>query len=307
LYSTRSGNRERALEGAAQFRHFGQIALAEFCKNQDNSAMGRVFCVANQKGGVGKTTTAVSLADAFAKSSGKTFLIDFDPQSNATTALGFDPLQSSFFIAVDGETALPLSDAIVPSRTPNLDILPGSRSIADVEMLLRTNPEEAMRIHEQLQQVISQYEFVLFDCPPSLGHLTQLALFSSTAILVPIQCEFFAMEGLVQQMITVIKKIMEQKPDQLEFGGILLTMYDASLELTHEVEKQVREFFGEIVFNTVIPRDVAISEAASHGVSIIEYAPRSRGARAYMELCMEILDHSRGTNVCPQNQLHDLR
>jgi chromosome partitioning protein len=257
--------------------------------------MGRVFCVANQKGGVGKTTTAVSLADAFAKSSAKTLLIDFDPQCNATTALGLEPLKSSPLIPATETVPLP-SGTIVPTRTPNLDILPGSRNIADIEVLLRTKPEEAVQIHEQLQQTINQYEFVLFDCPPSLGHLTQLALFSSTEILVPIQCEFFAMEGLVQQMVEVIKKIMEQKPGQLEFGGILLTMYDASLELTHEVEKQVREFFGEIVFYTVIPRDVAIIEAASHGMSIIDYAPRSRGARAYMELCMEILAHSRNAS-----------
>ena len=253
--------------------------------------MGRVFCVANQKGGVGKTTTAVSLADAFAKSSAKTLLIDFDPQCNATTALGLEPLQSSPFISVAEEAVLPLSDVIVPARMPNLDFLPGSRSIADVEVLLRTHPEKAMQIHREIQQTLIHYDFVLFDCPPSLGHLTQLALFSSTEILVPIQCEFFAMEGLVQQMVSVIKNIMEQKPDQLEFGGILLTMYDASLELTHEVESQVREFFGEIVFSTVIPRDVAVSEAVSHGMSIIDYAPRSRGARAYMELCMEILEH----------------
>ena len=252
--------------------------------------MRRVFCVANQKGGVGKTTTAVSLADAFAKSGAKTLLIDFDPQCNATTALGLEPLKFSPFIT-ENETVPSIADVIVPARTENLDIFLGSRNTADVEVLLRTKPEDAVKIHEQIQQTIGQYTFVLFDCPPSLGHLTQLALFSSTEILVPIQCEFFAMEGLVQQMVTVIKKIMEQKPDQLEFGGILLTMYDASLELTHEVEKQVREFFGEIVFNTTIPRDVTISEATSHGVPIIDYAPRSRAARAYMELCMEILGH----------------
>ena len=256
--------------------------------------MGSIFCVANQKGGVGKTTTAVSLADAFAKSSAPTLLIDFDPQCNATIALGLDPLESSPFISTT-EVLVPLAEVIARAQTPNLDVLPGSRNIADVEVLLRTDPDEGMRIHEQIQQAIERYEFVLFDCPPSLGHLTQLALFSSTEILVPIQCEFFAMEGLVQQMITVIKKIMEQKPGQLEFGGILLTMYDTSLELTHEVERQVRDFFGEIVFHTVIPRDVAISEATSHGMSVIDYAPRSRAARAYMELCMEILAHRRNT------------
>ena len=251
--------------------------------------MGRVFCIANQKGGVGKTTTAVSLADAFAKSSAKTLLIDFDPQCNATSGFGLESLKFSPF-APAGETVPSLSDVIVPTQTPNLDICLGSRNTADIEMLLRTKPAEATRIHADIQQAIHSYEFVLFDCPPSLGHLTQLALFSSTEIFIPIQCEFFAMEGLTQ-MIAVIKKIMEQKPQQLEFGGILLTMYDASLELTHEVEREVRDFFGEIVFHTVIPRDAAISEAPSHGKPIINYAPRSRGARAYIELCMEILDH----------------
>ena len=257
--------------------------------------MGRVFCVANQKGGVGKTTTAVSLADAFAKSSANTLLLDFDPQCNATTALGFQPLPSSPFVQT-AATIPTLSNVPLSARTPNLALFPGSRDIVDVEVLLRTKPEEAIRIHTQIQQTIAQYECVLFDCPPSLGHLTQLALFSSTEILVPIHCEYFAMEGLLEQMVTVIKKIMEQKPGQLEFGGVLLTMFDASLELTHEIEEEVRNFFGDIVFSTVIPRDVAFSEAASHGISIIDYAPRSRGARAYMELCMEIHAHNRSTS-----------
>ena len=249
--------------------------------------MGRVFCIANQKGGVGKTTTAISLADALAKSSGKTLLIDFDPQCNATSGLGFEPLGTSPFLWENDN----LSECIVTSsKTPNLAMIPGSRNTADVEMLLRTDPNAAERIHEHIQRSIAHYDFVLFDCPPSLGHLTQLALFSSTEILIPIQCEFFAMEGLTQ-MIAVIKKIMEQKPQQLEFGGILLTMYDAFLDLTHEVEREVREFFGEIVFKTVIPRDSAISEAPSHGMPIIDYAPRSRAARAYIELCMEMLEH----------------
>jgi len=250
--------------------------------------MGRVFCVANQKGGVGKTTTAVSLADAFAKSSAKTLLIDFDLQCNATSGLGLKPFESSPFVPTC-ETVATLADVIVTTQTPNLDILPGSRRTADVEVLLGTKPTEAARIHDQIQQAISQYEFVLFDCPPSLKHLTQLALFSSTEIFIPIKCDdYFSMEGLAQ-MITVIKKIMEQKPEQLEFGGVLLTMYDASWQLTYEIEREVRDFFGEIVFKTVIPRDSAISEAPSHGKPILDYAPRSRGARAYVELCMEIL------------------
>jgi len=252
--------------------------------------MNRVFCVANQKGGVGKTTTAISLADGFAKASATTLLIDFDPQCNATSGLNLEPLRSSPFIPTTGATT-PLAELVVQSSTPQLSVLPGSRNTAEVEVLLRTNSDEAMRIHNDIQQLVEQYNYVLFDCPPSLGHLTQLALFSSTEILIPVQCEYFAMEGLVQ-MIEVFKTVMEQK-ETLEFGGFLLTMYDASLEFTHAVEKNVRDFCGEIVYNTVIPRDVTFTEAQSHGNSIIDYAPRSRGARAYVELCMEVFAQRR--------------
>ena len=254
--------------------------------------MGQVFCVTNQKGGVGKTTTALSLADAFARSSAKTLLIDFDPQCNATSGLGLKPLPSSPFVSADAVT-IPLSQVILSAQTPSLDILPGSQNTGDVELLLRTTPADAIRVHDQIQEAVKQYEYVLFDCPPSLGHLTQIALFSATKVLIPIQCEFYAMEGFVQQMITVVKKTIEQKPEQPnfeEFVGVLLTMHDTALELSHLIENEVREFFGEITFRTVIPRDVTFSEASSHGKSIIDYAPRSRGARAYIELCMEILD-----------------
>ncbi|GHT16184.1 hypothetical protein FACS1894170_13620 [Planctomycetales bacterium] len=150
-------------------------------------------------------------------------------------------------------------------------------------------------LQQRLRQTIDGYDYVLLDCPPSLGQLTQLALAVSTEIIMPIQCEFFAMEGLVQ-MIEVIKNAMQHRKsltatadNDLQFAGIALTMYDAGVELTHEVENEVREFFGEIVFETVIPRDVAVSEAPSHALPILDYAPRSRGARAYTELCMELL------------------
>ncbi len=136
---------------------------------------------------------------------------------------------------------------------------------------------------------MSSFDYVLIDCPPSLGQLTQAALTASTEVLMPIQCEFYAMEGLTQ-MIHVIRSVMQQGNGRLAFGGILLTMYDPNLELTHEVDNEVREFFGDIVFDTVIPRDVAVSEAPSHGVGVMDYAPRSRGCRAYMELCMEVLE-----------------
>ncbi len=183
----------------------------------------------------------------------------------------------------------PIPQSIVPTHVTGLELLPGSRSFADVEVLANADQEQARRMEEQMIRQIQGYDFVLIDCPPSLGQLTRIALAASTEVLMPIQCEFFAMEGLVQ-MIEVIKSVMERQPERLQFGGIVLTMYDHSLELAHEVDKEVRDFFGEIVFQTVIPRDVAVSEAPSHGKSIIDHAPRSRGARAYVELCMEILE-----------------
>ena len=156
-------------------------------------------------------------------------------------------------------------------------------------MLTRDDAQQATRLREHLALGFSAYDFVLIDCPPSLGPLTKTALASSDEVLMPIQCEFFAMEGLTQ-MIEVIREVIQQQAHQLQFGGIVLTMYDHSLELTHEVNQEVREFFGEIVYQTVIPRDVAVSEAPSHGKTVIEYCPAPRGARAYVELCMEVLD-----------------
>ena len=246
--------------------------------------MSRILCIANQKGGVGKTTTAISLAVGVSKAGAKTLLIDLDPQCNATSGLGFLP--ATAHPLASGEQ---IASATVRTATPNLELLPGSRMFGDIEVLTRSDETKVERMKEQLDQELNGYDFVLIDCPPSLGQLTQIALAGSTEVIMPVQCEFFAMEGLVQ-MIEVIKKVMNQKPDRLRFGGIVETMYDYSLELTHEVDKEVRDFFGEIVFQTVIPRDVAISEASSHGQSILDYAPRSRGARAYVELCLEILE-----------------
>ena len=245
--------------------------------------MGRVFCVVNQKGGVGKTTTAINLAATLAKSGAETLLVDLDPQCNATTGLGQSPSESHPLVV--GE---PLKPAL--RRTMDrLDLLPGSRAFRDVEALAKGGEVQAARLRHYLSNGLSGYDFVLIDCPPSVGELTRTALASSTEVLMPIQCEYFAMEGLAQ-MIEAIRQVMEARASQLQFGGIVLTMYDHTLELTHEVEAEVRDFFGDIVFRTVIPRDVAVSEAPSHGKPVIDYAPRCRGARAYVELCMEVLD-----------------
>lgn len=246
--------------------------------------MGRIFCVANQKGGVGKTTTAISLAAGLARAGAVTLLIDLDPQCNATSGIGAEPTQHHPLVY-----GHPVQEAVRTTAVDKLTILPGCRSFNDIEAMNRADTQKILRMTEQLTQELRGYDYVIIDCPPSLGQMTKTALAWSTEIIMPIQCEYFAMEGLVQ-MIEVIREVMEQRQGTLQFGGILLTMYDPTLEVTHEVDKDVRDFFGEIVFKTVIPRDVAICEAPSHGKSILDYAPRSRGARAYTELCMEVLD-----------------
>jgi chromosome partitioning protein len=244
----------------------------------------RILCIANQKGGVGKTTTAVNLAVGLAKAGSRTLLIDLDPQCNATTGLGKSPSARHPLVSEE-----PLADSLIETNTPGLQLLPGCRSFLDVERLANSGEDHAATLRQHLLGGMTAYDFVLIDCPPSLGQLTRTALASSTEVLMPIQCEYFAMEGLAQ-MIEVIRQVMARSQSRLQFGGIVLTMYDPTLELTGEVDREVREFFGEVVFRTPIPRDVAVCEAPSHALSVLDYAPRSRGARAYIELCMEVLE-----------------
>ena len=246
--------------------------------------MVRVLCVANQKGGVGKTTTAINLAAGLAISGRRTLLVDLDPQCNATTGCGHTPSDSHPLV-----TCQPIRQGVVETRLPGLELLPGSRSFRHIELLSQDDEQQASRLREHLTHGYSTYDFVLLDCPPSVGQLTRTALATSNEVLMPIQCEYFAMEGLTQ-MIEVIRDVIARGEHQLEFGGIVLTMYDHTLEVTREVDNEVREFFGEIVYHTVIPRDVAVSEAPSFGKSVIDHAPRSRGSRAYVELCMEVLE-----------------
>lgn len=248
--------------------------------------MPRIMCVANQKGGVGKTTTAINLSAALAVGAGRTLLVDLDPQCSATTGVGQRPVERHPFALASQE---PRAQVLAEVTSDGLDLLPGSRSFEDVEALARGDAGCLARLGRFFTEQAGGYEFVLIDCPPSLGPLTEAALAYSSEVLMPIQCEYFAMEGLTQ-MIEVIRRVMHRPEPRLEFGGIVLTMYDHALELTREVDTEVREFFGDIVFQTVIPRDVAVSEAPSHGLSVLQYAPRSRGARSYVELCMEVLE-----------------
>ena len=252
--------------------------------SRKHSSVGRIVCVANQKGGVGKTTTASNLAAGLAKGGLRTLLVDLDPQCNATTGFGGTPAAQHPLVSEHA-----LAESVTATSIENLSLLPGSRSVRDVERIAELARGGSAVLEHHMAHGLGAWDYCLIDCPPSLGDLTRTALAGSTEVLMPIQCEYFALDGLTQ-MIEVIRDVMQARPGRLQFGGIVLTMHEASLELTHEVEAEVRDFFGEIVFDTVIPRDVSVSEAPSHAMSVLDYAPRSAGARAYTELCMEVRD-----------------
>jgi chromosome partitioning protein len=249
--------------------------------------MARIISVANQKGGVGKTTTAINLAAGLAKSGRSALVVDIDPQCNATSGLGMEPAPRHPLVA--GRS---LPEAVVETSQKGLLVLPGSQSLADADALSASNRQRASVLRQQLAGALGRFDYVLLDCPPSLGQLTRAALGASGEIYIPIQCEYFAMEGL-SQIIDLARQTKARDNSRLEIGGIVLTMFEPELELANEVAGEVREYFAETVFDSIIPRDVAISEAPSHGLSVMDYAPRARGARAYTELVMEVIDRER--------------
>jgi chromosome partitioning protein len=252
--------------------------------------LSRVFSIANQKGGVGKTTTAINLAAALAANDFKVLVIDSDPQGNATTGLGVtkDPARPSLYHVLLGDT--PVEEAVVPTEFEGLHLISADKNLIGANLELVDEPNREFRLRERLKQIREQYRFILIDCPPALDLLTLNALIASDAVLVPIQCEFFALEGISELMDT-IERIKTSFQHGLEVEGILLTMYDDRTNLTRQVANDLTEFFGEKVFKTIIPRSIRLAEAPSFGKTILTYDPRSKGAESYIKLAKEILDH----------------
>jgi len=255
--------------------------------------MNKIICIANQKGGVGKTTTAINLSASLATAEKKTLLIDCDSQGNATSGMGMDQdliRGKNFYHAMIG--SIPLQDVIVATAVPHLDMVPCNRDLIGVEVEFVNIKDREKKLRSLLQQLDILYDFIIIDCPPSLGLLTINALVASDYLVVPLQCEYFAMEGL-GHLINTIRLIKAKLNPSLTLGGILLTMYDTRNLLSRRVGEDVRKYFGSKVFDTIIPRNVRLSESPSHGLPIILYDIKSRGAVAYMELAQEILSNGR--------------
>ena len=256
--------------------------------------MAKVIAIANQKGGVGKTTTAINLSSLLAAAEKRTLLIDIDPQANSSSGLSVSDHSPSVYEVLIGTKQV--DEVVINTYMPFLDLLPSNINLvgAEIEMVDMDDREQLLR--GALRKVLDSYDFVLIDCPPSLGLLTLNALTSSNSVLIPVQCEYFALEGLGQLLntINIVKKHFNK---DLTIEGVLLTMFDIRLRLSHQVAEEVKKYFGDKVFETIIHRNVRISEAPSYGKPVILYDAISSGAKNYMALAAEVIKRNSGENI----------
>lgn len=271
-------------EGERTFVPFSQKPLLDHVVGQT-----KILAIINQKGGVGKSTTAVNLAAALGSEGKEVLLVDLDPQGNATSGYGIDKraLDACIYNVLLSET--PVEDVILSCVAQGVDVLPSTINLAGAEVELVNEMARENRLKSALGSLRGRYDYILIDCPPSLGLLTINALVAADKLLIPIQCEFYALEG-VTKLLDSMKRVKSILNPSLDIFGIVMTMYDSRTNLANQVVNEVRSFFGDKVFDALIPRTVKLSEAPSYGQSIIEYAPENKGAIAYMDLAKEVID-----------------
>lgn len=250
--------------------------------------MAKIVAVANQKGGVGKTTTAINLAACIALKGYKTLLIDSDPQGNASSGLGINRPRLKYCIYDLLINQVPVGDVIRRSRIEKLDIIPATIQLAGAEVELAAREQREYYLKEALLPINNEYDWILIDCPPSLGILTLNALNASQSVIIPLQCEYYALEGL-SQLVNTISLVKKRMNRNLGIEGIVFTMFDARTNLSIQVVDQVKKHFKNQVYRTIVPRNVRLSEAPSHGQPIVIYDPRSKGAEVYQDLALEVL------------------
>jgi chromosome partitioning protein len=249
-----------------------------------------IYAIVNQKGGVGKTTTTINLGAYLARSGKRVLLVDMDPQGNTTSGVGIHTERLSANIYHVFASQVSIVDAIYPTIIDNLHLLPADQDLAAIEVELGQDNERSYYLKYFIKDVLSAYDYILVDCPPALGVLTLNSLAAAEEVIIPLQCEYFALEGL-SRLLGTLQRVQQDLNPQLSMSGILLTMYDRRTSLSKEIEREAKQHFDGKLFRSYIPRNVRLSEAPSHGLPILTYAPSSKGARAYESLAKEIIKH----------------